>query len=161
PGAEGAARLEHGARPIEIDAVADIGIRLGLAAYHSGEVEDGAGALVDQLAHRCRFGNVAGDNLEPLVGGERRRGGRVVEEHEFVDRRLAPIGTGQRAPLQQALRQAPADEAGTAGDDDPHRAPLRRLLAGPPKRLPLVLTVTPEGNKRETRSPEARASTAS
>jgi len=76
--------------------------------------------LVDELAHRCGVGDVAGHHLEPVVRSQGRIRRRHVEQDEFVDGRVGAVGSDQRAARQQPLRELLADETGTAGDHDFH-----------------------------------------
>ena len=69
------AGVEHGARTIEVDPVAEIGFSLGLAADDRREMEDRVGAEFwsiwrDQSAHRVTVGDVAGDELDSPVFGQ-------------------------------------------------------------------------------------------
>ncbi len=84
-GAERAAGVEHGARAVEIDAIAEIGVGLGLAADHRGEVEHRMGAGRDHPAHRLAVGDVAGHDAQPLVVRQRQSRRRIVEQNQLVD----------------------------------------------------------------------------
>src|SRR3546814_468269 len=103
----------------EVHAEGGVEILLSPAAHHRGEVEHRDVVAVDERAHRRRIGDVALLQRHPCVGpGGALRGQRDVEQQQIVDRRLRTVQRRQAAALQQSLRQALADEAGSAGNDD-------------------------------------------
>jgi hypothetical protein len=118
-GAQGAAGVEHSAGPVEIDAVAEIGVGLGLAADDGGEMKHRIGAGCNDARHRLAVGDVAGDERQTLVIRQRQRRGRVVEQCQLVDR------PERRTFRQQLQRHPPAEKAAPAGDHDAHVAHSR------------------------------------
>ena len=84
-GAERAAGIEHRARAVEVDAIAEIGVGLGFAADDGGEMEHRARAGGDHPAHRRAIGDVAGHQPQPPVLGQGQGRGCIVEQHELVD----------------------------------------------------------------------------
>jgi hypothetical protein len=109
---ERAAGLEHRAGAVEVDAVAEIGVRLGLTADHRSEVKDRIRAGRDHLADRGAVGDVAGHQTQPRVLGQWQCGGCVVEQHELVD----------VAAVEQTQRHPAAEKPASTGDDDPHHS---------------------------------------
>ena len=75
------------------------------------------GAGRDQRRDRLAVGDVAGDDREPPVVGQRQRRRRVVEQHQLLDRPA-------RGPaVEQPHRDPPPEKPAPAGDHDAHGLP--------------------------------------
>ena len=73
---EGAAAFEQVPRRVDVDAPAEVEVRLGLAAHHRGEVKDAVGVAADRRGDERGVGDVAGDGAHAWIGeaiGVRRR----------------------------------------------------------------------------------------
>jgi len=114
PRAQRAAGIEHGPGAVQIDPVPEIGVGLGLAADDRGEMKNRIGAGRDQPLHRFTVGNVAGDEPDPPIVGQRQCRGRVVEQHQFLDR------PKRAAVAEQLQRDPPPEKPAPSGDHDPH-----------------------------------------
>jgi len=113
-----AADLQQRSRRVEVDAHAEIEIRLSLAADNGSKVKDRGGIGVDQALEQRRIGNVAGERADPRVAG--RWGRDDVEEHEAVDCLFPAVEAGELAALEQLLRQTLSEKSCAAGDENFH-----------------------------------------
>ena len=111
-----AATLEQRARGVEVDAHADVELRLRLPADDGGEMEHACPCRARRRARRRRVGEVAGDGRHARVAGQRR--GRDVDERDRRDRAHASARVGERAALEELAGEAGAQEPGAAGDHD-------------------------------------------
>ncbi|MNI60846.1 hypothetical protein D3C73_1160830 [compost metagenome] len=116
--AQRAAHVQQGARGIQVDAHAQIEIRLGLTADDGGQVKDDAGIGVDGCAQHGGVGDVAHPRMHALVG----EGVRLhdVQQVDARDGLRAACVQRQRALLKQLSSQPLAQKSGAAGDQDFH-----------------------------------------
>jgi hypothetical protein len=105
---------------LEVHAHAEVEVGLGRAAHHRGEMEHRVGVGRAHARERRRIGDVALDEGEALF---LRRGGRegAVEQRDRGDRLAAELPAREERP-----RQAKAEEAAAAGDEDLHAAILAK-----------------------------------
>ena len=113
-GADSADRLEELARAVQIDAVALLEIRLGLARDDGREMKNDARALGHELVRLA---------LQRQIRGHRahleRRAGRGLRRDDVVQRRVRDPACAQRTALRQLLKELAADHAGRADHEDP------------------------------------------
>jgi hypothetical protein len=114
-----AARLEHDARAVEVDAVAEVEIALRTGADHAREMEDGTGIRRDERRDGGLVVDLADAHLDARIGGHVETGGHV-EQHDLRDAVRLAVAARQAAALQDLGRQLLAEHARTAGDDNTH-----------------------------------------
>lgn len=112
------ADFEELARAGEIHLHAQVEIRLGFAAHHGGEVKHGVGIIADRAGEHIALADVTDDALYPRVIQLRGRG--LIQQGDALKALRLPVRTHEAAPLQQPVRQASAEKAGAAGDEDLH-----------------------------------------
>ena len=97
-----AAALEQRARRVEIDAHADVELRLGLSADDRREMEHAVGIRRDRALDQRRIGEVAGDGVRRA--DRRPTRGATSTSTIASDRALAAARVGERAALRAMLR---------------------------------------------------------
>ncbi len=108
-----AQRFQQAAHRAQVGAQAELEVSLALARHRRGEVEDAVELLRDQGLALVE--QRAGAHLHARVGGQVGGGRELVGQHHRLD--LAAV---ERAAREQGARQARADEAGAAGDEQVH-----------------------------------------
>ncbi len=115
-----AAAFEELARGVEVAAHAKVEVGLALAADGRREVEHGLHLAQRQRARGELLAQVAQQRLHARI--KRQVGGRrhAVYQHQALDGLRGRAGQRQAALRQQGARQARAEEAASAGDEDVH-----------------------------------------
>src|SRR5207245_5129586 len=113
-----AAALEQQTRRIDIDAPAEVEIRLGFAAHHGGKVEHAVCAVGECSVDERRITEVAGDGVHARVRLRGRAGD--VDERNVLDRSLLAARISQVAASEQCGGELAAEKSGAAGDDNTH-----------------------------------------
>ena len=119
PVARLAAGLEHDAVAVEIDAHAKLEVGFGLPADHGGQMEHAVGVHAQCLGDRTVVADLAADEIHARVLHAVGRLGQVQERDAFERGALAARIEGV-ALRQQGARDALAEKAATAGDEDVH-----------------------------------------
>ena len=125
-------RVEERARAVEVDAVALVEIRLGLAGDDGGEVEDDVRAGRDGARRLAGKGEIGRARIELAREAGGRIGRHDIEQGECRDRAAA-----EHAFRGEAGGELAADHAGRADDQDvqdpppPSRRKGRVLLCAP------------------------------
>ena len=100
-------------RAVEIDAIALIELRLGLAGHDRGEVEDRVRPVHQQRRGGGGIGEVGGDEAD-----RQRRAGRLGRRDHVLQRHAGDLTAAEMAVLHKPFSQLAADHAGGAEDED-------------------------------------------
>ena len=119
---EGPASFQRDARAVEIDPHTEIEILFRLRAYNSGEMKNRVGIVIDQRFNSGGIADLARDDRQTRVVGQRRIGGDHIKRGNGRDFGFVAVPIDQLRCSQERIDELTADHSRATRNHNLHEA---------------------------------------